>query len=334
MTQLLEAIAAMALFLAGLRLSAFFSGAETGFYRLSLPRLSIDARAGEKWAKKLLWFSQNPGFFVATCLIGNNVANYLVTAAIGWGSVILFVQTSNQTDIITTLLMSPIIFQFGELLPKSVYYLTPVSRLQKDIRWFQYFYRAFIFLSFPIVLITRLFERLSGQRHQPAEMVLGRNRLVQLMQHGHAEGVLTDIQSRLTNGLLQLAPQSVQETMTPNARVLGLSEAATKDEILEFARKYGTAGIVLHRKNQPEEWYGYIMAAELFGAKRPRDVIHQMPVISPKSSKLSALHKMQRAQAHFGVVRTHERAHGVIARQGLIAQIFRPEGSPGVAPKV
>lgn len=325
MEHLLKAIAAVGLFLVGLRLSAFFSGAETGFYRLSLPRLSIDARAGEKWAKQLLWFSKNPAYFVATCLIGNNVANYLTTAAIGWGALILFTETTEQIDIAATLLMSPIIFQFGELLPKSVYYLTPVKRLQKDIRWFRYFFRAFIFLSYPLVLITRLFEKLSAQKHQPAEIVLGRSRLVQLMQHGHEEGVLTDVQSRLTNGLLQLAPQVVTSSMTPVARILGMSESATREELLVFAKKIGISGIILHRDGQPDNWYYYSMVSELLSAKRTKSVIREMPVINPKSSKLVALHQLQCEQATYGIVRNSEKIYGIVARNGLIAQIFRPE---------
>lgn len=317
--------AAVSLFLAGLRLSAFFSGAETGFYRLSLPRLSIDARAGEKWAQHLLWFSKNPAYFVATCLIGNNVANYLTTAAIGWGALIMFTQTTEQIDIAATLLMSPIIFQFGELLPKSVYYLTPVTRLKKDIRWFRYFFRAFIFLSYPLVLITRMFERLSAQKHQPAEIVLGRSRLVQLMQHGHEEGVLTDVQSRLTNGLLQLAPQPVTSSMTPLARILGMSETASRDQLLEFAKKYGISGIVLHKENEPDQWFGYVMVAELVSTTRPRRVIRKMPVIDPKSSKLVALHQLQCEQATYGIVQNAKKTYGIVARNGLVTQIFRPE---------
>ena len=44
-------IGATALFLIGLRLSAFFSGSETGFYRASFLRLSIEANAGDAVAR-------------------------------------------------------------------------------------------------------------------------------------------------------------------------------------------------------------------------------------------------------------------------------------------
>ena len=63
------------LLIIGVRLSAFFSGNETGFYRVSFLRLGTDAHAGDRQASQLIWFSQNPSYFVATTLVGNNIAN-------------------------------------------------------------------------------------------------------------------------------------------------------------------------------------------------------------------------------------------------------------------
>ena len=48
MTAWLTLAGSLALFILGVRLSAFFSGSETGFYRVSFLRLSIDAHAGDE----------------------------------------------------------------------------------------------------------------------------------------------------------------------------------------------------------------------------------------------------------------------------------------------
>ena len=79
----LQFLAALLLFLLGLRLSAFYSGTETGFYRVSYLRLTIDAHAGDRVARRLMWFAHHPSYFVATTLVGNNIANYMTTLAIG-----------------------------------------------------------------------------------------------------------------------------------------------------------------------------------------------------------------------------------------------------------
>ena len=75
-------LAAIVLLAFGVFLSAFFSGSETGFYRASRVRILIDALDGDRISKFLLLLVNNPTLFVATTLVGNNVANYMVSMAI------------------------------------------------------------------------------------------------------------------------------------------------------------------------------------------------------------------------------------------------------------
>jgi CBS domain containing-hemolysin-like protein len=320
----LECLAAFALFLFGVRLCAFFSGSETGFYRLSIPRLSIDARAGDKQASQLLWFANHPAYFVATSLIGTNVANDVCTAAVSWGVVLLFGTPSASLEVFATLLTAPIIFEFGELLPKSIYYLIPLQRLRSVIGWFRIFFFLFLPLSWPLVMATRFFERLRGQTSEVSELVMGRNRLVQLMRHGHREGVLTDLQSRLANGLLQLAPQPVLLSVIPNARVLGVSEAASREQMVDFAGKYGLSSVAVHRTDDETAWYGYVFVAELQLEKAEKPKIHPMPLVPCQTGKLEALHLLQTADASYGAVIQQSQTIGIVARNGLVEQVFRP----------
>ena len=69
MSASVQLLFAAGLFLLALRLSAFFSGSETGFYRLSSLRISLDARAGDAAAQRLARFVRNPSRFVATTLV-------------------------------------------------------------------------------------------------------------------------------------------------------------------------------------------------------------------------------------------------------------------------
>ena len=318
-----DVLAMLVLLGIGVRLSAFFSGAETGFYRLSLPRLGIDARAGDRPAMRLLWFTQHPALFVATCLVGNNIANYLTTGAVSWAVVLMLGHSSEVSEVVATLLFAPFLFLAGEVVPKSLYYQIPYSRLRKDIGPFTWVYRVCVPVTWPLVQITRQLERWTGQGNQPVEIVLGRNRLVQLMHHGKQEGVLTDIQSRLANGLLQLAPQPAVASLMPAARVFGTSETATRDDIMKVARSYGVSVVAIHSK-QSEDWYGYVRVRDVI-ASPGKPLIRKMPQISVKASKLEALNLLRLAQAPFGVIIDEGESLGLISRQGLVEQLFRPE---------
>ncbi len=113
------------LFPVGLRLSAFFSGSETGFYRVSIPRLTIDAQAGDPVAQRLLWFARNPASFLSTTLVGNNLANYLTSFAVSMSVVRLIDGPADLWEVLATILISPVVYLFGELLPKNLYYRAP-----------------------------------------------------------------------------------------------------------------------------------------------------------------------------------------------------------------
>ena len=69
-------------FVAGLAMSAFFSGSETGFYRLTRLRLVMDGLSGDRTSQLMLRLVNQPSMFVATALVGNNVANYLSSLAV------------------------------------------------------------------------------------------------------------------------------------------------------------------------------------------------------------------------------------------------------------
>lgn len=319
---------AVAAFLVGVRLSAFFSGTETGFYRLSLPRISIDAQAGDKVARRLLQFARNPSLFVATTLIGNNLANYLTTFAIGWSVVLVTSAETDWLEVLATVLLSPIVFLFGELLPKNVYYRAPLQRLRRDVRWLRLCSLIFLPASWPLVGITKLFEQLRRNEGQSFDVLFGRSRLARMMTHGHHAGVLSDVQSQLASGLLQIAPQSVTGSMTSVQRVLGVPDSASRDEILRFAERQGLSSITVRRATQSDGWYGQLRVADVALSSGPVvALIRPLPRIDHCASKLDALHVLSEAGQSHGIVVDGDRVLGMVSQRRLTEQLFRPATS-------
>ncbi len=331
MTEWMQIVGVAVLFLMGLRLSAFFSGAETGFYRLSLPRLGIDAQSGDRTAMELLWFANRPSNFVATTLVGNNLANYLVTLAVTHGAVMAFGEDSEWAEVVATLLISPVVFLFGELLPKYVYYRAPLARMRLQIRWFSAFYLAALPASMPLVLLTRLVERLAGQQNRSQELLPGRGRFLQMISYGHHEGLLSQAQSTLATGVLAIASQSVVESMTPAHRVLGLPESAGREEILAFARRFGMPVVALCAatdQSSPDapQWTSYVRVSELQVRMDPvADVRRPMPTLGRTATKLEALAVMhEHAAVYASVVDEAGRVLGAVSQRSLVEQLFRP----------
>ena len=152
------------LFLAGMQLSAFFSGSETGFYRVSQLQLHLQQQQGDPIARRLGRFLQTPERFVSTTLVGNNVANYLTALAIGLfiAEASGFSGPSGGMELAATLLLAPVIFVFGELIPKSLYYRSPLSLLRSRSLVFLFFYYVFLPVSYPLTLIAGLISKFIG----------------------------------------------------------------------------------------------------------------------------------------------------------------------------
>lgn len=325
----IEIAVVLGLFAIGLRMSAFFSGSETGFYRLSLPRLGIDAQAGDKEAAQLLWFSHRPANFVATTLVGNNVANYLITLAVTHAALLVFGHGAEQLEVLATLATAPIVFMFGELLPKNVYYRAPLALMRRQIRWMQAVYWLAWPASAPLVMLTRLIERLAGAPARTQEMLPGRGRFLQVISHGHHEGLLSPTQSAMASGVLVIAAQSVRDSMIPSSRVLGVVESAPRDEILEFGRRYGTPAVALYTADSSEDapcWTAYVRVGELLTRTDAVAALrHVMPQIPSSATKLEALATLSDRLAAIGaVVDDDGNVLGTISQRGLIEQLFRP----------
>jgi putative hemolysin len=326
---LLLAIAG-SLFVAGVRLSAFFSGSETGFYRVSFLRLSIDAHTGDSIAKRLLWFVQNPEFFVATTLVGNNIANYLTTIAIGLGAEAFIDSPSSVVEVGATLFFAPVIFVFGELMPKNLYFRAPTKLLRNNSRLFQLFYRSFLPASMPLVWIARLLEKLSSATSNQVDFLLGRHRLIQVLSKGHEHGVLTNQQGILVHGLLHDATRPISEIMIPTKTILGEEENASRENLLEYARKNHLTHIPVRRHESAADWFGYVRVLDLELGSRPEEsMIRTMPRIPSDSTRLMALLTIRDSGESVGVIADDETVYGIIMENVLIDHLMHPLGVPG-----
>ena len=317
------------LFLLGVRLSAFFSGSESGFYRVSFLRLSIDAHAGDKVAKRLMWFVQHPEYFVATTLVGNNIANYVTTLAIGMGAACLVTTAGPVFEIVSTLLFTPVIFVFGEVMPKNLYFRAPTLLLRRGARGFQWCYRGFLPVTVPLVWMTRLVERLTGAKRHQLDLVLGRHRLVQVLNTGHEHGLLTTEQGHLVHGLLHDASRPATELMTPVNRILGEDASASRETLIKFARDFGVTQIPLRRTGTTDDWIGYVSLIDLeLGSESSPVTPQPLAVVDHTATRLTALLGIRETSSALGLVKRDGKTIGLLNQRALIERFMRPGGSP------
>jgi putative hemolysin len=320
---------AVVLFIAGCRLSAFFSGSETGFYRVSFLRLSIDAHTGDATAARLMWYVQHPEYFVATTLVGNNIANYLTTLAIGLAAGAVLEAEGAAVDVITTLLFSPVIFLFGELMPKNLYFRAPTTLLRRGLRWFDVCYRLFIPMSVPLVWLTRLIERVSGMTRHRMDFVLGRHRLIQVLSKGHEHGLLTAEQGQLVHGLLHEAALQPTDLMVPARQIRGVADGTDRDTILNFASTHGLTHVPVHARDSAYDWIGYLRVLDLKLSTQPvSSLLKPLMTLSESDTRLQALLALRDADCGIAVLQNAEGVTiGLLTERSLVRHFMHPAGA-------
>src|SRR5262245_35653267 len=118
-------ITGVLLLLGAFMMIAFFSGAETGFYRISRLRLVMEAMTGDRSARILLWFANQPSVFVGPALVGATLASYLSSFAVVLITYRVFPNGGMLASVLPPLLVTPVVFICGDLFPKNVYYNAP-----------------------------------------------------------------------------------------------------------------------------------------------------------------------------------------------------------------
>ena len=287
---------------AGVLLSAFFSGSETGFYRVNRVRLVVQNLEGDAISRRLLWLVNNPGWFVATSLVGNNVANYVTSLSI----VLLTNQVSDSSiaEMLAPILMAPLLFVYGELLPKNLFFQAPNALIRMSAPLFLFFAILFAPASAVLWAMSQLLGRLLGQAPEKVRLTLARKELQQVLDDGMEAGIIHPSQRILGQNFSLVASKPIGDFCTPVNQVVALPESATSEEIRKLAARRELPDIVIYRSSRFQP-VGYVRAVELLiqqnrnadnraaGKKIPERVLHELPVVDMSDLFGETLLRMQ-----------------------------------------
>ncbi|MEZ5000346.1 MAG: CNNM domain-containing protein [Bacteroidales bacterium] len=109
-------------------LSAFFSGMEIAFVASNRLRIEIDRKQGNFGSKIVSVFTNNPGQFIVTMLIGNNVSLViygLFTATLLEPLLSTFLNSDLLILLLQTLISTFVILLLAEFFPKAIVRTSP-----------------------------------------------------------------------------------------------------------------------------------------------------------------------------------------------------------------
>ena len=300
-------IAPVLLFVCGLMLSAFFSGSETGFYRITRVRLGIEALAGKWAARVLLWLTKQPTIFVGTTLVGNNLANYLVSLSVVMASQMLFPRGGLAVEILGPIVVAPVVFLFGELLPKNLFYDAPNRLLKRCTMPLMACTILFLPATAVLWVFSRAIQWVTTSSPQELRLRLARRELAQLITEGHEAGILKPSQQTLAQAMLVVAALPLKSFASPQGRVVRVTTTMSKSDVLRIAQRHHRALLPVEDPRNKRALVGYLRMMDLYLSESPT-LPEPQPLVEldENMSCLAALRKLGQADDALGHVVTKE----------------------------
>jgi putative hemolysin len=322
--------------LAGMALSFLASAVETGSYRLNRIRLRIRADAGDRGAAALLVLLRDLRGLIVTVLISNNLANFVVTAAV----TTLVAETAiEQSDLVvemlSTAIVAPLLFVFCELLPKNVFAFNPEARMCRLAAGVRAAYRLFSWTGLVPALkgLSTLVLRVAGKKQAAgANPFTPRQRLRALLRESAAEGVISGYQSELVEKVLALRDVSVRKVMIPLGHVVAVPLGITREQFIAGMREHSFTRLPVY-VGARESIVGIVRIDDAIGAEggtfdlsavMSRDVLS----ISTDAAVSQAMFRMRKARAAMAVVRdSRNGAVGIITIKDLVEEVVGELGA-------
>jgi CBS domain containing-hemolysin-like protein len=266
-------------------LSAFFSGMEIAYVSSNKIHIEIEKKQQGILAKVLTKITARPSKFIATMLIGNNIA--LVIYGFFMGDLLVawfqsFLPSSSNLinfllldfSLLTQTIISTLIILFtAEFLPKVFFQIYANSLLKLLAIPAYFFYQLFSFISNFVIWISdfvlKKFFKTEGDQIQLAftKVELGNYISEQMESAEESDNIDTEIQ--IFQNALEFSEVKAREVMIPRTEITAVDVNETSKNLNALFTETGFSKILIY-KDTMDDILGYVHSFELF--KKPKDL--------------------------------------------------------------
>ncbi len=312
--------------LVGLFLSGFFSGAETGLYRVNRIRLHLKAQQRDPRAVRLAGvLSDEPGALCVT-LVGTNMANAVTTSAVAYLVAESFAFGETDMELVTIALVTPIIFVFGEVVPNNLFRIHADTLLFKGSRLLAVADRLLRLIGVVAALtkLAALTQRLASLSPQDDDALRPKRRITALLQDalvGHAHG---EDQHGMIDRICQLSETSVHRVMVPRDRVRVVAAGTDRRGLVRAARRTGHARLPVF-DTHPRRIIGVVRVDELLQTENwetVRDRMRSPVTLPPDATVVTAIATLRREGRTLAVVTDRGgQLLGIVTLKDLLGEV-------------
>lgn len=261
-----------------LLLSAFFSGMEIAYISSNKIYLEIEKKQDNFLSNILTKITEKPSKFIATMLVGNNIA--IVIYGFFMGDLImnwinfLGYQFSEITNVlIQSIISTLVILLTSEFLPKVFFQIYANSLIKFFAVPSYFFFVIFNYISTFIIwisdIILKKFFKTEGD-YVPSffsKIELGNYINEQMSTVDNDEDVDSEIQ--IFQNALEFSGVKAREIMTPRTELVAVEFHSSVSQLRELFVQTGYSKILIYQ-NSLDDIIGYVHSFELF--KKPRTI--------------------------------------------------------------
>lgn len=238
-----------AVIIAGLLLSALFSGSEVAFFSLTNQEDLLTEGKLEGTADRLIIrMLDKPRRLLATILIGNTFANIVasVLAAVVTGNIVAYFGLSELiVYIVEVMVLTFTILILSEITPKIIAINNPLKVARRMSRFIYVFYTLFTPLSSLIANSTLSLE----ERLPKPDSRMTTEDLMTMAEVSEREGSIKKDEREIIENVIEFGSTTVREIMTSRVNIVAISTGSSLDEVLTLIREKGLSRMPIYEND-------------------------------------------------------------------------------------
>jgi len=300
----------------------FFSAAEMSFIAANRLRLRHLAEEGSRTAGEYLEAFRRPERSLSTAMMGVTIAHIIAASVATWA---LLDRLGHAAPIVVTLVLTPVMLVFGEIIPKAVareWSTSLILRLYRPLTWASVILAPFVAVAHAVVsAVLRPF----GAGRADTRHFVSREELKALLQLEPGEADVTTQEAEMIDKIFDLGETTVREVMVPLVEVTMLAEDAPAEEGIRVIHERGFSRIPIYRERETNV-VGVVAAMDLL--RRGHEVrtiaeLMRQPYYVPETKRIDdLLREMQRQRIHLAiVVDEYGGSTGIVTLEDIVEEI-------------
>jgi CBS domain containing-hemolysin-like protein len=261
-------------------LSAFFAGMEIAFVTSNKLRIELDRKQGVFGSEIIKLFTDNPGQYIATMLIGNNIS--LVIYGLVFSSILgpvlsPLIDSDLLILIINTTISTAIILFVAEFLPKTIFIISPNFFLKflsiPTLFFFFLFYPISKFTLSVSNLFIRIFFKMKHGERKQENLVFSKvdlDHFVSISKQGKENAGPDHHNIRIFQNALDFSNVKLRECMVPRTEIEAIESSSPVEVLREKFIDTRLSRILVYQKSI-DNIIGYYELKDIF--KKPTDIM-------------------------------------------------------------